>query len=79
MAYTKQKILQPLMNSIRKRTQDSGLLKNIVTTKKLNFYTDYNFKKQEKNKIITPAGMYPFCIFNRYPEGMQTLGKKQPK
>ena len=33
--------------------------------KQLNYYTDYNFKKQKQNDIVTPAGMYPFCIMKK--------------
>lgn len=32
---------------------------------KLNYYTDYNFKRQKPNGVITPAGMYPFCIMKK--------------
>jgi alpha,alpha-trehalase len=33
--------------------------------KQLNYYTDYNFKKQKQNDVVTPAGMYPFCIMKK--------------
>jgi len=33
--------------------------------KQLNYYTDYNFKKQKQNTGVTPAGMYPFCIMKK--------------
>jgi alpha,alpha-trehalase len=33
--------------------------------KQLNYYTDYNFEKQKQNDVVTPAGMYPFCIMKK--------------
>ena len=35
--------------------------------KQLNYYTDYNFKTHEQNDVISPAGMYPFCILKKTP------------
>jgi alpha,alpha-trehalase len=33
--------------------------------KELNYYVDYNFKKQKQSDIVTLAGMYPFCIMKK--------------
>jgi len=33
--------------------------------KLLNYYTDYNFRKQTQSDIVTLAGMYPFCTMNK--------------
>jgi len=33
--------------------------------RQLHYYTDYNFKKQKQNNVVTPAGMYPFCIMKK--------------
>jgi alpha,alpha-trehalase len=33
--------------------------------KTLNYYTDYNFKKQKQSDIVTLAGMYPFCTMKK--------------
>ncbi|HEY0434151.1 MAG TPA: alpha,alpha-trehalase TreF, partial [Chitinophagaceae bacterium] len=30
----------------------------------VNYYTDYNFRKREMRKNVTPAGMYPFCTMS---------------
>ena len=35
--------------------------------KQLNYYVDYDFKKQEQSNIVTPAGMYPFCVMKKIP------------
>jgi alpha,alpha-trehalase len=31
----------------------------------LNYYTDYNFKKQKQSDIAALAGMYPFCVMKK--------------
>lgn len=33
--------------------------------KQLNYYTDYNFKKKKQSDVVTPAGMYPFCLMKK--------------
>ena len=33
--------------------------------KKLDYYTDYNFIKRVQNDVVSPAGMYPFCIMKK--------------
>ncbi|QEC41077.1 alpha,alpha-trehalase TreF [Pseudobacter ginsenosidimutans] len=44
--------------------------------KNQNFYTDYNFVTKKVSNMITPAGMYPFCLFNRKLDYMSLLARK---
>jgi len=44
--------------------------------KKMSFYTDYNYRTQQQNNNITPAGMYPFCFITEHPDYMSFLGTK---
>lgn len=44
--------------------------------KSLNYYTDYNFVTKKISNVITPAGMYPFCLFNRKLDYMSLLARK---
>jgi alpha,alpha-trehalase len=43
---------------------------------RLNYFCDYDFKKRKISDHITPAGMYPLCVFDLYPESMQKLGSQ---
>jgi len=43
---------------------------------KFNFYTDYNFRTQRHTSSITPAGMYPFCVFEGKPDYLSLLARK---
>jgi alpha,alpha-trehalase len=47
--------------------------------KSLQFFCDYNWKKKRISDIVTIAGMYPLCFFNRYPESMNAMGKQAAK
>lgn len=44
--------------------------------KKLDYYTDYNFITLKQSDIISPAGMYPFCVFTRKPDYLSLLARK---
>jgi alpha,alpha-trehalase len=44
--------------------------------KKLNYYTDYNFKTRHIWNAVTPAGMYPFCFFENKFGTVNLLAKK---
>jgi len=44
--------------------------------KSLKFYTDYNFKTKKASTVITPAGMYPFCVFQGKPDYLSLLAKQ---
>ena len=45
-------------------------------SKSLNFYTDYNFKTRKQSTIVSPAGMYPFCLFTRKLDYMSLLARR---
>lgn len=45
-------------------------------SKSLNFYTDYNYKTGKQSNIVSPAGMYPFCLFNRKLDYMSLLARR---
>jgi alpha,alpha-trehalase len=53
-----------MLNRISKR---EAAIDKYCWNKQLNYYTDYNFKKQKQNTIVTPAGMYPFCVMKKTP------------
>lgn len=42
----------------------------------LRFYTDYNFKTKKPSDIITPAGMYPFCVFQGSLDYLSLLARQ---
>ncbi len=44
--------------------------------KTLDFYTDYNYKTRRQLNLVTPAGMYPFCFFERKLDYMSLLARK---
>jgi len=43
--------------------------------KSLNYYSDYNFVAKKISNVITPAGMFPFCLFNRKLDYMSLLAR----
>ena len=44
--------------------------------KGLTFYTDYNYKTGKQMNLVTPAGMYPFCFFDRKLDYMSLLARR---
>ncbi|MGN6420746.1 MAG: alpha,alpha-trehalase TreF [Pseudobacter sp.] len=44
--------------------------------KQLDYYCDYNFVTKKISNTITPAGIYPFCLFNRKLDYMSLLARK---
>ncbi|MBC8034786.1 MAG: alpha,alpha-trehalase TreA [Chitinophagaceae bacterium] len=42
----------------------------------INFYTDYNIRTLKPTNTITPAGMYPFCLFESKPDYMSLLARR---
>jgi alpha,alpha-trehalase len=44
--------------------------------KSLNFYTDYNFVSGRQVNFITPAGIYPFCVYETKPDYMSLLARR---
>ncbi len=64
-------------NEFRKKA-DTRLLAidKFCWNKRINYYTDYNFIIQKQSDIVSPAGMYPFCVFNRKLDYMSLLALK---
>src|SRR5574338_101436 len=50
---------------LQKATKRQSAIKKYCWNKNLNFYTDYNFKKQKQSEVVDPGGMYPFCIMKK--------------
>jgi alpha,alpha-trehalase len=50
---------------LQKATKRQAAINKYCWNKALNFYTDYNFKKQRQSDVVDPAGMYPFCIMDK--------------
>ena len=44
--------------------------------KTLKYYTDYNFKTRQTSDIVTPAGMYPFCVYTKNLDYMSLLARQ---
>jgi alpha,alpha-trehalase len=60
-------------------TKRYNAVKKYCYNSSLNYYCDYNWKKNKISSKVTPAGMYPLCFFNLYPETMEALGKSAAK
>ena len=60
-------------NKAKKRSEN---IDKYFWNKKMNFYTDYNFRTHKQSNMIVPAGMYPFCFINEHPDYMSFLGTK---
>jgi alpha,alpha-trehalase len=56
-------------NAIRKYCNNSSI----------GFYCDYNWKKEKISNKVTPAGMYPLCFFDLYPESEKAMGESAAK
>jgi alpha,alpha-trehalase len=44
--------------------------------KTVNFYTDYNFQSRQQLNLITPAGIYPFCVYETKLDYMSLLARR---
>jgi alpha,alpha-trehalase len=44
--------------------------------KTLKYYTDYNFRTRKISEVVTPAGMYPFCVFTKNLDYMSLLARQ---
>lgn len=44
--------------------------------KTLKYYTDYNFRTRKISDVVTPAGMYPFCVFTKKLDYMSLLARQ---
>lgn len=60
-------------------TRRYNAVKKYCYNTSLGYYCDYNWKKKKISSKVTPAGMYPLCFFNLYPETMEALGKSAAK
>jgi alpha,alpha-trehalase len=59
-----------------KAKQRSMLIDSYFWSKKMSFYTDFQFTTQTRLNNITPAGLYPFCFINEKPDYMSLIGKQ---
>lgn len=50
---------------MNKATKREAAINKYCWNKDLNYYVDYNFKKQKQSDIAALAGMYPFCTMKR--------------
>src|SRR6185312_14539947 len=60
----------------QKAVHRGELIQKYCWNKRVNFYTDYDFRNQRQSGHINPAGMYPFCFINENPDYMSFLAKK---
>jgi alpha,alpha-trehalase len=44
--------------------------------KNLKYYTDYDFRNRQVSDIVTPAGMYPFCVYTKNLDYMSLLARQ---
>jgi alpha,alpha-trehalase len=44
--------------------------------KTLKYYTAYNFKNRKPSDVVTPAGMYPFCVYTKQLDYMSLLARQ---
>jgi alpha,alpha-trehalase len=44
--------------------------------KTLKYYTDFNFRTRKASDIVTPAGMYPFCVYTKKLDYMSLLARQ---
>lgn len=44
--------------------------------KQLKYYTDYDWKTKQVSNAVTPAGMYPFCVFVKNPDYLSLLARQ---
>jgi alpha,alpha-trehalase len=61
----------------RKKASDRlNTIDKYCWNKDISFYTDYNFVTQKQSGLVTPAGMYPFCLFDQKPDYMSLLARR---
>lgn len=60
-----------------KKAQDrKAAIDRYCWNRNLRFYTDYNFKTRKASDLITPAGMYPFCLFQGSLDYLSLLARQ---
>ncbi len=42
----------------------------------LKYYTDFNYRTQKQSSVVTPAGMFPFCLFMKNLDYMSLLARQ---
>jgi alpha,alpha-trehalase len=60
----------------KKADRRSAAIDRYCWNKILKYYTDFNFKTRRQSGIVTPAGMYPFCVFNKNLDYMSLLARQ---
>ncbi len=60
-------------NLLKKSWQREASINKYCWNSSLQYYTDYNFKTRKQSMVVTPAGMYPFCMMTH---NMESLKKK---
>jgi alpha,alpha-trehalase len=60
----------------KKADQRKAAIDKYCWNKTLKYYTDYNFKTNKISDIVTPAGMYPFCVFTSNPDYLSLLARQ---
>ena len=70
---TKQEKLRREMNVAANKRYIA--IEKYLISKKLNFYSDYNFIEKKTTDIVTAAAFYPLCFINLYPESMDGKGR----
>jgi alpha,alpha-trehalase len=61
---------------LKKADQRNAAINKYCWNKTLKYYTDFNFRTRQLSNIVTPAGMYPFCVFNKNPDYMSLLARQ---
>ena len=44
--------------------------------KSIKYYSDYNYKTAAQSKVVSVAGMYPFCVFQGKPDYLSLLARQ---
>jgi alpha,alpha-trehalase len=57
-----------------KKQKRYDAMKKYCFNNSLKYYCDYDWKTKHISSMVTPAGMYPLCVFEQYPESMNQLG-----
>ena len=60
----------------KKAEQRAYAIDKYCWNKALNFYTDYNFRLQAQLNLVTPAGLYPFCVYETKLDYMSLLARR---
>jgi alpha,alpha-trehalase len=60
----------------RKADKRMAAIDKYCWNKTLKYYTDYNFKTRSASNVVTPAGMYPFCVYSKRLDYMSLLARQ---